>query len=143
MAVSNIKATFQCDVKKAWSTVTSLYNYQWRSDLIRIEVLDEKSFVEYTREGYPTTFTVTCEIPCERWEFDMENSNMKGHWTGLFKESNNSFYGRYSAEKNHHEAICKRIFKETARALCFGLKKRIRRIKMEKRLTIHSAHIIM
>lgn len=88
MAISNIKATFQCDVKKAWSTVTSLYNYQWRSDLSRIEVLDEKSFVEYTREGYPTTFTVTCEIPCERWEFDMENSNMKGHWTGLFKESN-------------------------------------------------------
>lgn len=88
MAVSNIKATFQCDVKKAWSTVTSLYNYQWRSDLSRVEVLDEKSFVEYTWEGYPTTFTVTCEIPYERWEFDMENSNMKGHWTGLFRESN-------------------------------------------------------
>ena len=87
MATSNIKATFLCDVKRAWNTVTSLHNYQWRSDLGRIEVLDEKRFVEYTKEGYSTTFTVTCEIPYERWEFDMENRNMKGHWIGLFKES--------------------------------------------------------
>ena len=25
--------------------------------------------------------------PCKRWEFDMENSNMKGHWTGIFIET--------------------------------------------------------
>lgn len=67
MAASKIKATFLCDVKKAWNTVTSLYNYQWRSDLSRIEVLDEKRFVEYTKEGYPTTFTVTCESPFGIW----------------------------------------------------------------------------
>ena len=23
-------------------------------------------------------------IQNERWEFDMENSNMKGHWVGIF-----------------------------------------------------------
>ena len=84
MAVSNIKAIFPCDAQKAWNMVTSLKNYQWRSDLSKIEILDEKKFVEYTKSGYPTTFTVTCEIPCERWEFDMENSNMKGHWIGIF-----------------------------------------------------------
>lgn len=88
MAVSNIKANFECDVKKVWNVVTSLKNYQWRSDLGRVEVLDEKKFVEYTKNGYPTTFTITCEIPYERWEFDMENSNMKGHWIGTFKEDN-------------------------------------------------------
>lgn len=86
MATSNIKATFSCDVKSVWNTVTSLQDYRWRSDLDRIEVLDEKRFVEYTKEGYATTFTVTCEIPYERWEFDMENGNMKGHWAGLFHE---------------------------------------------------------
>lgn len=26
--------------------------------------------------------------PCKRWEFDMENSNMKGHWIGVFSEEN-------------------------------------------------------
>lgn len=88
MAVSNIKAIFPCDVQKVWNIVTSLKDYQWRSDLGKIEILDEKKFVEYTKSGYPTTFTVTCEIPYERWEFDMENSNMKGHWIGIFKEEN-------------------------------------------------------
>lgn len=31
-----------------------------------------------------TTFTVTVNEPYKRWEFDMENGNMKGHWTGVF-----------------------------------------------------------
>lgn len=84
MAVSKIKAVFQRDIKKVWETVTSLENYAWRSDLGKIEVLSEKQFVEYTKDGYATKFTVTHTEPCARWEFDMENSNMKGHWTGIF-----------------------------------------------------------
>ena len=47
--------------------------------------MGENQLVEYTKDGYSTTFTVTCIEPCKRWEFDMENSNMKGHWTGVFK----------------------------------------------------------
>lgn len=86
MAVSNIKATFQSDVLKVWKVVTDVANYTWRSDLGRTEVLSEKQFVEYTVDGYATTFTITVEKPCERWEFDMENDNMKGHWTGVFTE---------------------------------------------------------
>lgn len=88
MAVSKITAVFPCDAETVWNTVTSLKSHQWRSDLSRIEILDEKRFVEFTKKDYPTTFTVTCEIPCERWEFDMENSHMKGHWIGVFREEN-------------------------------------------------------
>ena len=58
MAISNMKATFQCDIQKIWNIVTSLDNYSWRSDLDRIEVIDENRFVEYTKEGYATTFTI-------------------------------------------------------------------------------------
>ncbi len=86
MAVSKIKAVFQCDIKKVWETVTSLENYAWRSDLGKIEVLSDKQFVEYTKDGYATKFTVTHAEPCVRWEFDMENSNMKGRWTGIFTQ---------------------------------------------------------
>ena len=86
MVISNIKAVFQGDVQKVWDIVTSLENYQWRSDLSRIEIVNEKQFVEYTKDGYATTFTITVTEPCKRWEFDMENSNMKGHWTGVFTE---------------------------------------------------------
>lgn len=86
MAVSNIKATFQSNIQKVWEVVTDVENYTWRSDLGRTEVLNEKQFVEYTKEGYATTFTVTVSEPCKRWEFDMENDNIKGHWTGVFQE---------------------------------------------------------
>ncbi len=86
MAVSNKMAVFSCEVQKVWDIMTSLDNYGWRSDLDRIEVISENQFVEYTKEGYATTFTVTLTKPCERWEFDMENSNMKGHWTGIFTQ---------------------------------------------------------
>lgn len=79
MAISNVKAVFQSDIKKVWEVVTSLENYSWRSDLSRIEILEENQFVEYTKDGYPTTFTITRTEPYKRWEFDMENSNMKGH----------------------------------------------------------------
>ena len=84
MATSNIKAQFPCDVKKVWDTVTSLDKYEWRSDLSKIEIINEKQFIEYTKDGFATTFTITVSKPCKRWEFDMENSNMKGHWTGIF-----------------------------------------------------------
>ena len=72
--------------KKVWDTVTSLDQYEWRSDLSQIEIINEKQFVEYTKDGFATTFTITVSEPCKRWEFDMENSNMKGHWVGIFSE---------------------------------------------------------
>lgn len=86
MAVSNIKANFQSDIQRVWEVVTSLKNYSWRSDLSKIEIINENQFREYTRDGYPTTFTITRTESYKRWEFDMENSNMKGHWTGIFTE---------------------------------------------------------
>lgn len=84
MAISNTKVTFPCDVKTVWDIVTSLDNYSWRSDLSKITCLNEKQFIEYTKDGFETIFTVTCREECKRWEFDMENDNMKGHWTGIF-----------------------------------------------------------
>ncbi|MDD6038888.1 MAG: SRPBCC family protein [bacterium] len=84
MAISTVTAVFEKDIEAVWNTVTSLENYQWRSDISKVEVLNETQFVEYTKDGYATTFTITKTKPQERWEFDMENTNMKGHWTGVF-----------------------------------------------------------
>lgn len=86
MAVSNIKAVFKNNIQDVWNVVTSLEKYQWRSDLSKIEIINENQFVEYTKEGYATTFTITVSEPFKRWEFDIENSNMKGHWSGSFTE---------------------------------------------------------
>lgn len=84
MAVSKVSVFFQSDVQKVWDIMTSLENYSWRSDLSRIEVISENQFKEYTKDGYVTDFTVTVLETCKRWEFDMENDNMTGHWAGIF-----------------------------------------------------------
>ena len=86
MAISKIQAVFSANIQELWNVVTSLENYQWRSDLSKIEVLNDKQFVEYTKEGFPTTFTITVTEIYKRWEFDMENSNICGHWIGSFRE---------------------------------------------------------
>ena len=89
MAVSKIRAEFVKDVKKVWDIATSLENYSWRSDISKIEVADAgKKFVEVTKDGYRTEFRITALEQCKRYEFDMENDNMAGHWTGIFSYEN-------------------------------------------------------
>ena len=85
MAVSNIKALIPVELHTVWDFVLDIENYAaWRSDLSKTVVISDRQFIEYTKDGYPTTFTVTLVEPYRRWEFDMENSNMTGHWTGIF-----------------------------------------------------------
>ena len=90
MANSNIKAILSSNIYKVWETVLAVDKYStWRSDLSKTETVNEKKFIEYTKDGYPTVFTVTVVEPYKRWEFDMENSNMKGHWIGIFISKGN------------------------------------------------------
>lgn len=85
MAVSTIKAEFPCEMEEVWELVTSLYKYSWRSDLDKIVVTaPEKEFEEHTKDGYVTKFKITAFNKYKNYEFDMENSNMQGHWTGKF-----------------------------------------------------------
>ena len=91
MVVANVKVTLNEDIKNVWEMVTSLDNYVWRSDLSKIEVLEEgKKFIEYTKEGYITTFIITTFEPMTRYEFDMDNNNICGHWIGLFSKTNDN-----------------------------------------------------
>jgi len=85
MTISNIKAVFQCGIHKVWETLSAVENYHtWKRDVSRTEVIGEKQFIEYTRDGYSTTFMVTVAEPHRRWELDVENSHIKGHWTLVF-----------------------------------------------------------
>ena len=85
MAVSKVTVHFPCPVEQVWQTVTDLMNTAWRSDLAWVEVLDETHFVEHTKSGYATNFTVTACDPLRRWVFTMENGNMSGSWEGIFE----------------------------------------------------------
>ena len=90
MTTSNIKALIPGELRKVWDFVLDIENYvAWRSDLSKTEVISDKQFIEYTKDGYPTTFTVTLIEPYRRWEFDMENNHIKGHWIGIFADKGN------------------------------------------------------
>ena len=90
MTTSNIKALIPSELRKVWEFILDIENYDaWRSDLSKTEVVSDKQFIEYTKDGYPTTFTVTLVEPYRRWEFDMQNSNMSGQWIGVFTDKGN------------------------------------------------------
>lgn len=85
MPTSKVAVHFFCPVERVWQTVTDLSNTAWRSDLKRVEVLDETHFVEHTKSGYATNFTVTACEPLHRWAFTMKNGNMSDSWEGIFE----------------------------------------------------------
>lgn len=85
----NMKKEFKCDKEKLWNIITDNSNYLWRSDLSKIEVIDDKHFIEYAKNGYPTYFKVTSKEKFKEYKFDMENTNIKGRWIGIFKELSN------------------------------------------------------
>jgi len=89
MISSNIKKVFNCDKNKLWDIVTDSSNYAWRSDLSKIEIIDELHFTEYAKNGYPTNFTITKKEKSDIYEFDIENTNIKGKWIGKFRELEN------------------------------------------------------
>ena len=85
MPTSRVTVQFSRPVERVWKVVTDLTHTTWRSDLARVEILDEAHFVEHTKSGYATNFTVTACEPLRRWTFTMANGNMSGSWEGIFE----------------------------------------------------------
>lgn len=87
MRKSNITITLHTDIQKVWNLVTDNNNFKWRSDLSSIEIIDDKKFVEYTKNGFSTEFIITKKDEFKQYEFNMNNKNMVGHWIGIFSET--------------------------------------------------------
>mgnify|MGYP003376491871 CR=1 FL=1 len=66
--ISNINAMIDHDIQKVWDVVLAVDKYDsWRSDLSKTEIINDKRFVEYTKNGYATTFTVTENVIPKKW----------------------------------------------------------------------------
>lgn len=113
MVKSNIKKEFSCDKEKIWNVVTDNTNYTWRSDLSKIEILDDKHFIEYTKKNYPTYFTITKKEKLTKYQFDIENTNIKGQWTGIFKELDNGNILLDFTEEIETKGFIMKIFAKT------------------------------
>lgn len=117
MTTYNIKAIIQCDIQKVWETVLAVeHYYTWRSDVSKTQLIDETQFIEYTQNGYSTTFKVTLVKPHRRWELDVENSHTKGHWTIVFapkgSETEIDFTACVTAKKLSMRPIGKSVFEQ-------------------------------
>ena len=86
MIRSNIKKEFNCDKNKLWNIITDNANFAWRSDLSKIEIIDNTHFVEYTKKNFPTYFTIISKEKLKVYKFELKNENLKGKWIGIFKE---------------------------------------------------------
>ena len=128
MAISNIKAMISGEIHKVWDMVLAVDKYGvWRSDLSKIEIINVKQFIEYTKEGYATTFSITAVERYKRWEFDMENSNMTGHWIGIFTAKGNEtqidFTENVTAKKWFMKPFVKSYLKKQQEQFVLDLKK--------------------
>ena len=89
MVKSSVKKEFDSDIDRLWSIITDNTKYTWRSDLSKIEIIDKYHFIEYNKNNYPTYFTIISKQKYKEYKFNIENSNIKGQWTGIFRKLDN------------------------------------------------------
>lgn len=112
MAISVKEATLAYSAKETWDIITSNTHYAWRSDVSKLDILEEgKRFVEYTHGGYATTFTITHFEPYVRYEFDMQNSNMSGHWSGELIQTDTGTICRFTENVSANKLLMKPFVK--------------------------------
>lgn len=131
MAVSNINVIISSDIDKVWDIVLDVNKYPlWRSDLSKTEIINDKQFIEYTKDGFATTFSITALEPYKRWEFDMENSTMTGHWVGTFTakgtETQVDFTENVTPKKWFMKPFVKRYLKKQQEQFVMNLKKALK-----------------
>ena len=117
MVVCKIKATLPGDLQRVWDLVTNVKDYSWRSDLSRTEILNQRQFIEYTLDGFPTTFTVDVWEPYSRWEFHMESTRITGRWTGTFQEAGSATQVEFTEAVR---PLCQALFKTATSPLSGG-----------------------
>ena len=112
MAIVKVKETFNCDIKKVWDIVTNNNNYSWRSDIEKIDIIDDLTFIEYDKKSnIKTTFKITKIKPYSIYEFDMENENIRGHWSGKFEGDENKVSVEFTEDVTAKKAIMKLFVK--------------------------------
>lgn len=137
MKISKITANFDADIALVWSIVTNNENAAWRSDLDHIEIQDDTHFIEYTKQGFPTYFTITEKKEQELYRFEMKNKNLTGKWQGkFFSSSPNETCVEFIEEISFNNFLLKIVgsfmnIKKIQETYINDLKKEIKRVQGE------------
>lgn len=89
MIVVEEKILIDAKPKEIYDIITNNEFYLWRSDLSKIEIVDENHFIEYTNKNFPTFFTVIKSIKNKRYETEMINNNIEGKFIIELKKIDN------------------------------------------------------
>lgn len=129
MATANVKVTFICPIKKVWATITDLSDFEWRSDLLDIEIVNEDTFIEHAKDGLKTRFRVVKKQPLKLLELEVENEKFKGLVTGRFfrhgSDTTLDFTETASAKKNYLKLLVNPYLLERQRQYFIDLKKKL------------------
>lgn len=79
--------TFPFDIKNVWDIITNNEDYAWRSDLSKIEILnDGNSWVEYNTNGSSINFSILKKDYLKEYNFSMENNIFTGQFSSTYKK---------------------------------------------------------
>ena len=82
------KETFSCEAEKVWEVLENLSDCSWRRNIREIEVISDTQFVEISKEGYRTSYTIVEKEECKSVSLEFENENMHGSTTMILCEEN-------------------------------------------------------
>lgn len=80
---------FKSDVATVFKVITNLNDCSWRSDLAHVKQIGDNRFIEYDRKQRETKILVTDLRKNIQFDYDVENSNYQGHWSGQFAPLDN------------------------------------------------------
>ena len=79
-----MKVYFKSDIEKVFNVIANMKDCSWRSDLSKVECIDDGKYIEYNRKNHPTKILVTEYLKNIQFEYDIQNEYYKGHWCGQF-----------------------------------------------------------
>lgn len=89
--VAEATAYFKSDIKSVWDVVINNEDYNWRSDIKKIETTaGGTQWKEYYDNEKYTKFALIEKVKYIRYIFKMENDMFIGHWTGHFYHNDKS-----------------------------------------------------
>lgn len=109
MKVSKITAHFETNVETVWNIVTDNEQFAWRTDLNKIEVVDDCHFIEFDKHDFQTSFMITKKEPYTFYAFTMENKNLTGRWQGTFAPSDHGTCVEFIEEISFRNPLLKVI----------------------------------
>ncbi len=89
MIKSNIKVKLNFDIVKVWNKVTYLENYSWRSDLSKLEILNNDTFIIKGKNNTKTVCKITFAKLYRQWNLKIDNKHFFGEYIGVFSGDEN------------------------------------------------------